>query len=167
MRELPVLDRYSPQNLMSDGSVQFEGFDPKLLYELAEREPLLTALQHPEVRYETTDYCNAACIMCPRDLHQEGREHGVMDLEKYKRSIDEVVPLGAKRVVLTGFGEPLMDRTLDEKVAYTKSKGLHTYIITNASLLSKQSWPAPRQRWKKQRRLPKPMKRRRKSTSRR
>ena len=78
MRELPVLDRYSPQNLMSDGSVQFEGFDPKLLYELAEREPLLTALQHPEVRYETTDYCNATCIMCPRDLHQEGREHGVL-----------------------------------------------------------------------------------------
>ena len=138
MHELPVISRYSPQSLMHDGSVQFEGFDPKVLYDLAEREPHLTALQHPEVRYETTDYCNATCIMCPRDLHKDGREHGIMDLDKYKRSIDEVVTLGAKRVVLTGFGEPLMDRTLDLKVAYTKSKGLNTYIITNASLLSKK-----------------------------
>lgn len=138
MRELPVINRYSQENLLSDGSMQFEGFDPKVLYQLAEREPLLTALQHPEVRYETTDYCNATCIMCPRDLHKEGRAHGVMSLDQYKRSIDEVAGLGAKRIVLTGFGEPLMDRTLDEKISYAKSKRLNTYIISNASLLSKK-----------------------------
>ena len=138
MHELPVVGRYSQEGLMADGSVQFEGFDPKWLNELAEREPRLTALQHPEVRYEGTDHCNATCIMCPRDLHKDGREHGVMDFDKYKKSIDEVVPLGAKRIVLTGFGEPLMDRTLDEKVAYAHSKGLNTYIISNASLLSQK-----------------------------
>ena len=137
MQELRV-GRYNQQDLLNDGSVGFEGFDPRALHELAEREPLLTGLQHPEVRYETTDHCNATCIMCPRDLHKNGREHGVMNLDSFKRSIDEVVPLGARRIVLTGFGEPLMDRTLDEKIAYAKSKGLNTYIISNGSLLSRK-----------------------------
>lgn len=91
-------------------------------------------LQHPEVRYEVTDFCNAHCIMCPRELHT--REHGVMDLAAYERSIDEVTELGAKRIVLTGFGEPLLDPSLDLKIKYAADKGLHTYIITNASALT-------------------------------
>src|SRR5262249_19229652 len=107
------------------------------LLQLAEDEPALTRLQHPEVRYETTDHCNATCIMCPRDLHKNGREHGVMDLELFKKSIDEVVPLGARRIVLTVFGEPLMDTTLADKIAYAKSMGLNTYIISNGSLLNR------------------------------
>jgi len=91
-------------------------------------------LQHPEVRYEVTDHCNASCIMCPRESHD--RPHGIMDQEKYKRSIDEIVSLGAEQVVLTGFGEPMLDRQLEEKVRYAASQGLRTYIITNGSALT-------------------------------
>jgi MoaA/NifB/PqqE/SkfB family radical SAM enzyme len=91
-------------------------------------------LKHPEVRYEVTDNCNAHCVMCPREKHD--RAHGIMDTAKYKRSIDEVVTLGAKSVVLTGFGEPLLDRELEKKIEYAKNKGLHTYIITNGSALN-------------------------------
>lgn len=90
-------------------------------------------LQHPEVRYEVTDFCNAHCVMCPRDKHD--RAHGVMDQEQYERSIDEVVKLGARQVTLTGFGEPLLDRKLERKIRYAKDKGLKTYIISNGSLL--------------------------------
>jgi len=90
-------------------------------------------LQHPEVRYEVTDHCNAECIMCPRDLHT--RPHGTMDQESYERSIDEVSELGCKQVTLTGFGEPLLDKNFEKKVIYAKNKGLRTYAITNASLL--------------------------------
>ena len=91
-------------------------------------------LQHPEVRYEVTDNCNADCIMCPRDKHT--RPHGIMDTAQYKSSIDEIVTLGATRVVLTGFGEPLLDRELEQKVQYATDAGLGTYIITNASALT-------------------------------
>lgn len=93
-------------------------------------------LQHPEVRFEVTDHCNANCIMCPREKHT--RPHGIMDTERYKASIDEIVSLGAQRVVLTGFGEPLLDKGLEEKVAYAASHGLKTYIITNASALTEK-----------------------------
>ena len=92
-------------------------------------------LQHPEVRYEVTDNCNANCIMCPRDKHT--RQHGIMDNEAYRKSIDEIVGLGARRVVLTGFGEPLLDCDLEDKISYADRAGLNTYIITNASALNK------------------------------
>ena len=93
-------------------------------------------LNHPEVRYEVTDHCNAHCIMCPREKHD--RKHGIMDQSAYERSIDEVVGLGAKQVVLTGFGEPMLDKKLEQKIAYAKSKGLRTYIITNGSALTEK-----------------------------
>src|SRR5690606_18852444 len=80
-----------------------------------------------------TDYCNARCVMCPRDKHT--RDHGIMDQAKYERSIDEIVPLGAKQATLTGFGEPLLDRKLERKIAYAKARGLRTYVITNGSCL--------------------------------
>jgi len=91
-------------------------------------------LKHPEVRYEVTDNCNANCIMCPREKHD--RAHGIMGQAKYQASIDEIVTLGAERVVLTGFGEPMLDRNLEKKIAYAKQKGLKTYIITNGSVLT-------------------------------
>lgn len=91
-------------------------------------------MRHPEVRYEVTDNCNAHCIMCPREKHD--RHHGIMDQAKYEASIDEVVTLGARMVVLTGFGEPMLDRHLEDKIEYAKSKGLYTYIITNGSALT-------------------------------
>ena len=59
-----------------------------------------------------------------------------MDTTAYKRSIDEVTALGATQVVLTGFGEPMLDRELEEKIRYAKSKGLRTYIITNGGALT-------------------------------
>ncbi|MSQ71296.1 MAG: radical SAM protein [Betaproteobacteria bacterium] len=102
---------------------------------LAGDEPV-TRLLHPEVRYEVTDHCNASCIMCPRDKHEHGREHGIMDQAAYEKSIDEVVALGAKKVVLTGFGEPLLDKRLEKKVTYAHARGLSTYFITNASALT-------------------------------
>lgn len=74
--------------------------------------------------------------MCPREKHD--RDHGVMDPESYRKSVDEIVGLGAEQVVLTGFGEPMLDKRLEDKIAYAKSKGLRTYIITNGSAITEK-----------------------------
>ena len=132
---------YDQETLLSDNSMQWKGYDRENLLATVrgaiENAPI-TRLRHPEVRYEVTDNCNAECIMCPRDLHKLGRPHGVMNLEKFKKSLDEVVKLGCKQIVLTGFGEPLVDKKLELKVEYAKSLGLRTYIISNGSLLTKK-----------------------------
>lgn len=128
--------RYSLGRLLTDGSVDVGADELAGLLQRLEGEPEITSLLHPEVRYEVTDKCNATCIMCPRDKHEHGREHGIMDQKAYERSVDEVAGLGAKKIVLTGFGEPTLDKRLEAKIAYAKDKGLLTYIITNGSTLS-------------------------------
>ena len=127
--------------MLNDTSVNWKGFDRESLLALLRQEKAdgpITHLRHPEVRYEVTDHCNAECIMCPREIHKLGRPHGVMDSKKFERSIDEVVALGCKQIVLTGFGEPLIDKRLEQKIAYAKGQGLRTYIISNASLLTRR-----------------------------
>ena len=109
--------RYSNAAILADGSVQATEAARQAILDQLTNEPEITQLLHPEVRYEVTDHCNASCIMCPRDKHEHGREHGIMDQAKYERSIDEVVALGAKKIVLTGFGEPMLDKRLEDKIA--------------------------------------------------
>ena len=128
--------RYSEGGLLGDGSVRGSAEELREILGILNGESPITKLLHPEVRYEVTDHCNATCIMCPRDKHEHGREHGIMDQRSYERSIDEVAALGAKKVVLTGFGEPMLDKRLEQKIAYAKSKGLGTYFITNGSALT-------------------------------
>ena len=130
------VDRYGDDPLLSDGSVALPHDRIAAKLRAIPVDEPITRLLHPEVRYEVTDHCNATCIMCPRDKHEHGREHGIMDQSQYERSIDEVVALGAKQVVLTGFGEPMLDRRLEDKIAYADRKGLSTYFITNGSALT-------------------------------
>lgn len=133
---VPAVLKYLQDYLLRDGSIALkEGELNELLASLPKDEPI-TRLLHPEVRYEVTDYCNASCIMCPRDEHEFGREHGIMDQEKYEKSIDEVVSLGAIKIVLHGFGEPMLDKLLEMKISYASNKGLSTYFITNGSVLT-------------------------------
>ena len=135
---IPIISegRYSNNSILNDGSVIFpEGSNHEYMSSIPQDEPI-TKLLHPEVRYEVTDHCNATCIMCPREEHEHGREHGIMSQDKYEKSIDEVIRLGAKKVVLTGFGEPMLDKNLELKIKHAKSKGLSTYIITNGSVLN-------------------------------
>ncbi|MGH8616781.1 MAG: radical SAM/SPASM domain-containing protein [Burkholderiales bacterium] len=130
------IDRYSQDRLLTDGSVTLPADRIKGKLAAIPVDAPVTALLHPEVRYEVTDNCNASCIMCPRDKHEHARDHGIMDQAKYEKSIDEVAALGAKKVVLTGFGEPMLDRRLEKKISYARSKGLSTYIISNGSALN-------------------------------
>jgi MoaA/NifB/PqqE/SkfB family radical SAM enzyme len=130
------IDRYSQDRLLTDGSVTLPADRLKAKLAAIPVDAPVTALLHPEVRYEVTDNCNASCIMCPRDKHEHARDHGIMDQAKYEKSIDEVAALGAKKVVLTGFGEPMLDRRLEKKISYARAKGLSTYIISNGSALN-------------------------------
>jgi MoaA/NifB/PqqE/SkfB family radical SAM enzyme len=129
-------DKYGTRSLLNDGSVDLPGKNAEGFVKTIPFDEPITELLHPEVRYEVTDHCNASCIMCPRDKHEHAREHGIMDQALYEKSIDEVVALGAKKIVLTGFGEPMLDKRLELKIKYAKSKGLSTYIISNGSILN-------------------------------
>lgn len=84
---------------------------------------------------ENTNRCNARCVMCPRETLT--RKPGFMEFALFEKIIKEIS--GAKRkpvVHLHGFGEPLLDDLLPERIRLAKAFGIkHTYLVTNASLL--------------------------------
>jgi hypothetical protein len=73
--------------------------------------------------------------MCPRE--KLTRKPGIMTFELFEKIIRDVSIEKRKPVVhLHGFGEPLLDDLLPERIRLAKAFGItHTYLVTNASLL--------------------------------
>ncbi len=89
------------------------------------------------VQIESTNLCNAKCVFCPRDeMH---RRQGVMDVELFKKIVDECAALGITHVRVHNYGEPFLDRQLVEKVRYAKQKGIQEVgMISNGSLITEE-----------------------------
>ncbi len=88
------------------------------------------------INIETTNGCNASCIMCPHESMQ--RAVGTMSMELFQQIVDEVVEtqMPVKMFVVSGFGEPLLDRHIADRIRYIKSKGnYYTKFHTNAALM--------------------------------
>ncbi len=60
------------------------------------------------VRLETTNACNARCVICPH--RQMRRPMVAMQSDLYARLIDECAVAGCREVHLHNFGEPLLDQ---------------------------------------------------------
>jgi MoaA/NifB/PqqE/SkfB family radical SAM enzyme len=73
--------------------------------------------------------------MCPRDTLT--RKRGFMEFGLFEKIMNELAGARRKPVVhLHGFGEPLLDPLLPERIRLAKACGIeHTYIVTNGSLL--------------------------------
>lgn len=83
---------------------------------------------------EPTNVCNLRCIMCPNSIITQDNP-GFMDLELYKRIIDEGKGY-LSSVVLCLAGEPFLNKNLPEMVEYAKKNGIGTMISTNGTVLS-------------------------------
>ena len=89
------------------------------------------------VRIETTNACNARCIICPHGDIRRPIRH--MDDDLFTRIVDECAACGCREVHLHNFGEPLLDKRLEDRVRYAKNKGLpKVKIFSNGSLLSER-----------------------------
>jgi MoaA/NifB/PqqE/SkfB family radical SAM enzyme len=75
--------------------------------------PIPHPLKFSEVRIENTNRCGYRCFFCPRD--EQTRLQGVMPLSDLALVLDRVGPHEGL-VDLHGFGEPLLDRQLIEKI---------------------------------------------------
>jgi radical SAM protein with 4Fe4S-binding SPASM domain len=86
------------------------------------------------VRVETTNHCQAACSFCPRD--SIGRPKTFMKQEMFEHIVDECVVGGCRLMHLHGFGEPLLDKQLPERIKFAKEAGIpRVKIFTNGDLL--------------------------------
>ncbi|MFC1631075.1 radical SAM/SPASM domain-containing protein [Candidatus Omnitrophota bacterium] len=89
-----------------------------------------------EIRFETTTKCNYNCLICPRE--RLTRKIETMSLKLFKYIFDKLVDETEQydTVSFPGMGEPLLDRSIDQKIAHVKKKGFKVLILTNGSLLS-------------------------------
>lgn len=112
---------------------------------LAQHSPTFAGISTPKltaVAVEPTNVCNLRCRMCysQSSALQPPRQRGFMELETYKRIIDELTLYARVRHKLylcLGFGgEPLLHRNFLEMVDYAASKGLFWIeFYTNGMLL--------------------------------
>jgi radical SAM protein with 4Fe4S-binding SPASM domain len=86
------------------------------------------------VQIESTNLCNAKCVFCPRDeMH---RRQGIMEMDLFRKIVDECAALGITHVRVHNYGEPFLDKQLVEKVRYAKAKGIQEVgMISNGSLI--------------------------------
>ena len=107
----------------------------KIIYS-AKAKRIRGGLPPAEIWIEPTNFCNLRCKMCP----QSGgltREKGFMNLELYKKIIDEV---GKWKPIIKLFnlGEPLLHPEIVNMIKYAKKKGCYVMINTNATLLNEK-----------------------------
>ena len=99
-----------------------------------------------------TNHCNIKCTMCTRTIARADMELWnsgkffdphlqYLDLDTYKKVIDEGVDKGLYAVHLTGHdGEPTMHKQLPEMIEYAKKKGIiDIYTHSNAVILHKRN----------------------------
>ncbi|MBI3987178.1 MAG: radical SAM protein [Lentisphaerae bacterium] len=86
---------------------------------------------------ETTNHCNAHCMMCPHD--KMDRKRGHMDWAVFTKIVDECAGFEGRglNLFLHKDGEPLLDPRLFERIAYARGKlpRSRIHFNTNAALL--------------------------------
>jgi radical SAM protein with 4Fe4S-binding SPASM domain len=90
---------------------------------------------------ESTNCCNLKCIMCPHSnpTREFKKSLGFMDIDLFKKIIDEGAKRGLYSIKLNWRGEPLVHKKCDEMVEYAKKKGiLEVQFNTNGLLLNKE-----------------------------
>ena len=97
-----------------------------------------------DLRVSVTDRCNFRCRYCMPREHFD-REHRflpraeILSFEEIARVVGVLVPLGLRKVRLTG-GEPLLRSELHELIAQLRRfPEIEIALTTNASLLAKQA----------------------------
>lgn len=114
-------------------SQPYQALENKLIdhkHKKLEKQPL--QLLHIEV----TNYCNAACIMCPNPTMT--RIKAFMNDEIYNQSILQAASSGIKTISIVSIGEPFLDKKLASRVQAAKKLGLKVIVSTNGSLLKPQ-----------------------------
>ena len=90
-----------------------------------------------QLAIETSAFCNAKCIMCP--AQKMSRPKGFMSIELHRLVVNKVAEWKAPISVIShaGLGEPLLDKSLFEKIQYEKKvlRGAQVAVYTNGSLL--------------------------------
>ena len=91
---------------------------------------------------QTISLCNATCTICPYRETVAIQKQGRMEMSLFKRIIDEafLFQKNVRQIMPYLMNEPLMDKTLVEKIHYIRHKipDVNIHLVTNGILLDKK-----------------------------
>ena len=109
-----------------------------LLVEAQRRLKIVSIKGYPPLlKVEPTNYCNLKCPGCFTGTGVDKRQKGYMDIDLYKKTIDEVGKYLIKINLYLG-GEPFLYPHLFDMVSYASQKNIGTCISTNLLVFSKE-----------------------------
>lgn len=87
---------------------------------------------------ETGTYCNLSCLECPSGQKQFTRPTGTMSLDTFKQIIDKQYQT-LIWLILYFQGEPYLNKSFFNMVAYAKSRNIFCTTSTNGHFLNKEN----------------------------
>lgn len=87
-----------------------------------------------EAMIEVSMKCNLKCVHCFRNNLLE--DLGEMDFSDFKHIIEKLSNVGVRKVVLSGWGEPLVHKDILDMIKLCKDRGFTVLLNTNGTLLN-------------------------------
>ncbi len=87
----------------------------------------------PVIMIEPTNICNLRCPLCPSGNGTLRRDKGFMNLETFKKIIDEIYK-DSFMVVLWNQGEPFLNKDILKMIRYASDKRMFTLLSTNGNV---------------------------------
>ena len=87
------------------------------------------------MQFEITNYCNLKCPVCPTGINAIERKKQSMDIDLFKRLIDEVGPY-LLTTSLWAWGEPLLHPQIEEILRAIRKHHICTFLSTNGQTLN-------------------------------
>lgn len=112
----------------------------KYPYKLMNNKKLLCSIKEYNkiipinLQLSITNKCNLNCEFCSFKGRNRCEE---LSLYQIKKIIDSFISYGIEAITLTGGGEPLAHRCINDVLKYCKKRGVKVGIITNGLLLNK------------------------------
>ncbi len=87
------------------------------------------------VTIENTSFCGANCVMCPREQYRFPKEN--MEESLFEKIVKQVYEAGIRQIDIGGYGDPLTDAGLKEKLHYVKDNypEMRVAMISTCQLL--------------------------------
>ena len=110
---------------------------PALILNVLKQHFIYKGLQGYQLFFDNSTICTANCIFCAYQF--DVREKGIATLDHFKRTIEQFVNLGGKKLDLTPLtGEVFVSNSIIEQIEYALSLGIKKIsFFTNATLLHK------------------------------
>ncbi len=86
------------------------------------------------ISIETGNICNLRCPLCPTGRRDEGVARGFMQLDDYKKIIDQLYR-DLLLVRLYNWGEPLLNKNLQAMIGYARRRRTAVTVSTNLNTL--------------------------------